>query len=99
MKRPSHGACSVCHSPLANLTLASHRHLPMRNANRESAAGALGLALPNSCSTWSMEWSSSGDMRFHFRFYTSVSCVCDTFFMMFDRVEVNFDLRSMLICR
>src|ERR1043165_7377678 len=59
MKRPIHVACSVCHSPLVDVTFASHRHPPMRNANRESAAGALGFSLPNSCSTWSMGLSSA----------------------------------------
>jgi hypothetical protein len=39
---------------LADLTLASHRQLPMRKANRESAAGALGLGLPDFWLTWSM---------------------------------------------
>jgi hypothetical protein len=33
---------------LANFTFASHRHLPIRKANRDSADGALGLSLPKS---------------------------------------------------
>ena len=60
MKRPSHAASNVCHDPSADFSFASHRHLPIRKANRESAAGAFGFILPNSSANCVMELSFGG---------------------------------------